>query len=301
MRNVRERYHGARRENAGNVTGGRPNDAPSRQATPAPLERYVLRPMFRWCAYCMRFVGETAPFDDFSPTHGLCASCEDDPLAMTAEALDRLRPLVAFHRELLALATTLSSAQPFPSPRGLLERAETLGVRPIDFMVGLLQPLLYEVGRLWSSNELEPATEARFTTYVEAVLELLEVDQLHRRVARRGPPLILVSAPGNAHTVGIRMLGLRLREEGRDVRVVTQPIDPSHLAHLAAIVEASRIGVSLSDPAQLAHAREVVTALRRRSLATRVSVGGFGTRGMRQSDLPDAVELGLDAEGARVG
>ena len=31
--------------------------------------------MIRWCAYCVRFMGEGPPHDDFSLTHGICSAC----------------------------------------------------------------------------------------------------------------------------------------------------------------------------------------------------------------------------------
>ena len=31
--------------------------------------------MLKWCAYCQQFTGESPEYDDFSITHGLCASC----------------------------------------------------------------------------------------------------------------------------------------------------------------------------------------------------------------------------------
>lgn len=32
--------------------------------------------MIRWCSYCQKFLGERAPFDDPSFTHGICERCD---------------------------------------------------------------------------------------------------------------------------------------------------------------------------------------------------------------------------------
>jgi len=57
--------------------------------------------MILWCAFCQRYQGEKAPFEDFSLSHGMCAACEaanahDDPgigarVAPIREIYDHLR------------------------------------------------------------------------------------------------------------------------------------------------------------------------------------------------------------------
>ena len=31
--------------------------------------------MLEWCSYCQRFMGESAPYENFAITHGCCAKC----------------------------------------------------------------------------------------------------------------------------------------------------------------------------------------------------------------------------------
>lgn len=246
--------------------------------------------MFRWCAYCLRFLGQRAPYDDFSPTHGICSACEQTDAMTEADVLKRVRPLYAFHRDLLAAATKLSDEGDLPSGAALIARGAALGIAPLDLSMGLLQPLLYEVGRLWETGALSHRAEARFTSLVNDLLDALLLEQQQRRPNTHGMPLILTVAIGNRHTIGIRMLGLSLREAGRDVRVIHEPVAIGSLLDLAELVRPALVGVSISEPAQISYLRELRDGLDARRLVVRTLVGGFGAREIDANALPTGVE-----------
>ena len=274
-----------------------PNGIASEADSRRPRRALAFQVMFRWCAYCVSFLGERAPFEDFAPTHGICAACERDGAIMSDEAVARAKPLLAFHQRLMRAATGLTGHEPARSPAALCDEGRALGIRPIDLAMGLLQPLLYEVGRLWQTGEITAATEARFTAFVEELLDYLVLDQQRRLAPAVGRPLFLLSATGNRHTVGIRMLGLRLREEGHDVRVIRDPIEPAWLLRLIEIMRPSVVGISLSESSQLAFAKQTSDALRDRKLDARLCVGGFGVRGLDPSGLPPGLEWMMPTQG----
>ncbi len=206
------------------------------------------------------------------------------------EALARVRPLYSFHRDLLLAATKPSDEDPLPSATALIARGTALGIAPLDLSMGLLQPLLYEVGRLWQSETLSHTAEARFTSLVEELLDALLLDQQQRRPDTHGPPIILSAAMGNRHTIGLRMLGLSLRDAGRDVRIIREPIAAGRLVDLANLVRPYLIGVSISEFAQLGYLRELRDGVDERGLPVRILVGGYGTHGMDDRALPIGVE-----------
>ena len=37
---------------------------------------YVYLSMLRWCSYCQKYLGETAPLEDYRVSHGICQACE---------------------------------------------------------------------------------------------------------------------------------------------------------------------------------------------------------------------------------
>lgn len=248
--------------------------------------------MFRWCAYCVRFMGERAPWDDFAPTHGICDECLAQGRLLDPSAIARVRPIFEFHERLLAMATRIADAAELPSGSELVATGRSLHIEPIDLLMGLIQPLLYEIGRLWENGRLPPAVEARFSSLVDAMLEELVLDQRRRRRGEAlGPPVFLVAAAGNRHTLGIRMLGFSLRESGVDARVVTHPVDASWLTDLARLLGATFIGVSIALPEQMRFAIEVAEHLEREKVDARLVVGGFGARGAAREGLPPRLEI----------
>ena len=216
----------------------------------------------------------------------MCPTCEANGIIEDAEAMARNRPIVAFHSELLRAATSLAANGELPSPHALLERGRALGISHFDLLMGVLQPVLYELGRLWQAGTLAPATEAHFSAFAERVLDEVVAEQHHRLGRANGRPVFLVAAAGNRHTIGIRMLGFKLRESGHDVRVVTNPIEVGWLARLAAILQPTVIGISIALPDQLRYAVEVLALIDGRGIATRVVVGGFGLAAVDDAAIP---------------
>ena len=246
--------------------------------------------MFRWCAYCLHFLGERAPFEDYASTHGLCTSCERRAALSDADAIARVKPVVAFHARLLDAATGVSGRVELPAPTAVIEEGRALGIRRFDLLMGVLQPVLYEIGRLWEADALAPETEARFTAFCESVLDELVLEQRRCLGPATGRPSFLVAAAENRHTVGIRILGFAMREEGQDVRVVVDPVDAAWLAHLAKLLEPTMIGVSIALPEQLGYAVDVLRHIQHLGIATRVVVGGFGLAGVDPAAMPPGLE-----------
>ena len=270
---------------------GRPlrrNVTPRRFQNTGP--RTYARRVLRWCAYCLRFLGERAPFHDYAATHGLCTSCERREALSDAAAVARVKPIAAFHARLLAAATGLSGRVELPAPSAAIEEGRALGIPPLDLLMGVLQPVLYEIGRLWDADALAPETEARFTSFCESVLDEVVLEQRRRLAPAAGRPVFLVAAAENRHTVGIRILGFAMREGGQDVRVVTNPVDAAWLVHLATLLEPTMIGISIARPEQLGYAIDVLRHVGRLALDVRVVVGGFGVAGIAPAAMPPGLE-----------
>ncbi len=248
--------------------------------------------MFRWCAYCLGFLGESAPWEDFSSSHGLCTACERAGRLEDANAPARIRPVLELGAELVSIAERgLETEEASAVAARLLARGRALGLRPSDLLLGMLQPALYVVGQRWAEGTLDASMEARLTVFCEGILDTLVVDQMHRSPPIAGRTFFLIVAEGNRHTLGLRIFGFVLRESGRDVRIVLDPQEPPWIARLAKAMDADVIGVSLADPSQIAYAGRVASELRAASTVTRVVVGGFGARELTPGGIPEGVEV----------
>ncbi len=230
--------------------------------------------MFRWCAYCWRFLGEREPLTDYAPTHGICPDCEARDALTDPQAVARTRPIAELHAAMVEVAQGDSDDE----VHALLQRGRALGIRPLDMMVGVLQPALYELGRLWSLGALDPATEARFSRFCEDALQDMQLDQARRLGPLAGAPILLVAAEGNHHTIGVRMVAFALREARRDARVVLPTPDVPKLGQLCALLRPSVLGISVALPDQVGHVARAAEAIEALGLPTRVVAGGFGLR-----------------------
>lgn len=230
--------------------------------------------MFRWCAYCWTFLGERAPFADLSATHGICDACVERDALSDAEALTRMRPLTAFHADMVRIATDDTDVE----VEAIVARGTSLGLRPLDLLVGILQPALYEVGRLWEAGRVRPVQEARLTNLCRRVLDTLS-ERERTGVLADPRPILLLSAPGNAHDLGVRILAYALLCARRDARVLSRPPTPEDAIRECSRTNAAAVGVSIGTPEQLAYVEELVRLRDARASTTAIVVGGRGASG----------------------
>jgi methanogenic corrinoid protein MtbC1 len=227
--------------------------------------------MIRWCAYCQTYQGEKAPFEDFSITHTICERCGADPSRRSGDALDRLEPVRAlFHR--------LAEPRVDDAPEQMASAALALGIAPIDLLLGIVQPVLYDVGARWERGEATVAEEHEITRRCLAVYEALLARQ-RPLDSRRGPArldVLLASAPGNTHTLGLRVVQLFLIIEGFSVHAELSPRSSTELVELVRARRPRYVGISAALPEHLASAAEVISRLEEHPATrdARVCVGG---------------------------
>lgn len=134
----------------------------------------------------------------------------------------------------------------------LIERGAQLGMRPLDLLIGLLQPVLHHIGSCIDSGAMEGDFEPRFSAFCDAVFEAL---RSHRAPPSSGryqqpqrPDFLLLTGPGSDHTLGIRLVAFAPCEGGHDARALwpTPPMD--HLVWLIRTLRPRVLGVSITLP-----------------------------------------------------
>ena len=198
--------------------------------------------MFRWCAYCQHLIGEVAPLDDYSITHGLCSSCEPDA--------ERYRPTPAGLRAQAAMTGLLSAGRAgrYDSAVASLEEASAAGATPIDLMIGLLQPALFEIGRLWKTGKITTTDEHRFTSFCERAMSALPAPPEPPLTA---PLVLLVLVDGNAHDLGVRMLSRVAAGDGARCEALYPGSPNDDILSLCRRERPALLGVSASLPEHL--------------------------------------------------
>lgn len=211
--------------------------------------------MIRWCAYCQKHQGEAPPFDDFEITHGICDPCRATGVAADAAAIDRLRPVTAFYRRVA------ESARDGASAAELMEAGLRLGLAPWDLLVGILQPALRRMGRLWAEGAATVADEHRLTATCAAILALLHGSQPGFAALRQAPVVLLVNAEGNFHTLGIQLVEFFLLSRAVPVLAVHPGLPTAEVLQLVQVIRPAKLGISCALQAHLDSARATSAAL----------------------------------------
>jgi methanogenic corrinoid protein MtbC1 len=259
--------------------------------------------MLKWCSYCQQFMHEIAPYDDFSITHGLCASCEtahQDPFATD---------IIARANFLSGIFKTLFDSgrqQDFQAASRIIEEAVTANCRPVDILIGMISPMLYEIGEEWKRGVLSVEAEHRFTAFSERVLKLIEARIRKGNTASRAPAnatrMFLMNAPGNRHGLAVRILSIWLKNRGAKVRIIRDGVDQDSLIQRIAAERPKYLLISMA----LIEQRDSVVAIAHAARALppderpKIIVGGYPVKAGLISSIPET-ELLSDISALRIG
>ena len=244
--------------------------------------------MLKWCAYCQQFMHEIAPYDDFSITHGLCASCEATRKDLFA--IDEVQQ-GRFLSEIFHALFDAGRHEDFETGTRIVERALTANFRPVDILIGMISPMLYEIGEEWKRGALSVEAEHRFTAFSEQVIRLVE-----RRIDGAPPSnpkatlVYLMNAPGNRHGLAVRILALWLESRGARVRIFDDEIDDVSLMQRVVAERPGYLLISMAlteqrdRVADICHAAQTLPD----DVRPKVIVGGYSVKAGLIKEMPAA-------------
>ncbi|MEQ1730099.1 MAG: B12-binding domain-containing protein, partial [Vicinamibacterales bacterium] len=233
--------------------------------------------MLRWCSHCQEFQGEAPPYDDLRITHGICASCEGVIDAFDASDLAHARTLQGIQSRLMD-AGARSDAQ---LAARVIEDASKARVRAVDALMGIVAPMLYEIGVQWERAVLSVEDEHRFTAFCEELFSLVsERIAPSLRELADSESVVVMNAPGNHHVLGLRILTLWLLDRGVRAWVVEPGKGPDDIVVLVRQVKPRLVLVSIALPEQRPAVVEVATAIAAlpESIRPTVVVGGYAVK-----------------------
>ncbi len=245
--------------------------------------------MIRWCAYCQKFMGEKAPFEDYSFTHGQCVTCHSQRLHMRKDQELRFQAMRDFSQRYFTMARDGSVCV---NPRQFVAEGQALGLGPLDLFMGIVQPLLYRIGEAYACGEITIAREHQFTAFSEQVLfHIQEQLMLDRAGNNKNIDVLLVAAEDNHHTLGIRTLKFALQELGFTVEALFPGMPTADAMGAIRSLGPQVVGVSVAVPEQVASAAQLAKEVRAEfGEQIKVVLGGVALRGPH---LPAAGEFDL--------
>ena len=119
-----------------------------------------------------------------------------------------------------------------------------VSLRPLDFIEGLIQPLLYEVGERWHRGQLRPSHEHAVSIAVRRVLTFLLSAYEPKADA---PTLVTTTITGDPHEFGAMLASVLAGEAGWRVLYLGASLPADEIARAAAVSGASAVAVSAVD------------------------------------------------------
>jgi len=246
--------------------------------------------MLKWCSYCQQFMREIAPYDDFSITHGLCNSCETGHKDVFArEEVAR----ADFLRQIFHALFDAGRHQDFETATRIIENAIAANCRPVDILIGMIAPMLYEIGEEWKRGALSVEAEHRFTAFSEQVIGLLR-SRIDVGGTAPFPPrdtlLFLMNAPGNRHNLALRILALWLESRGARVRIINDGTDSTSLMRSIAADRPKYLLISMALTEQRDHVVDIANAAKALppDMRPKVIVGGYPVKAGLIKAIPAA-------------
>ncbi len=178
------------------------------------------------------------------------------------------------HGELAAayLDTLLASNRHAASKLILDAVPDTLSVR--DVYLHVFQPVLYEIGRLWQTNQISVAHE-HFATSVTQ----LTMSQLYPHIfnmEKKGSRLVATCVGGELHEIGIRMVADFFEMAGWDTFYLGANTPAQSIITMIKEQKADMLAVSATMTHHIQEVRELIGVVRDSEVSdVKIMVGGY--------------------------
>ena len=193
-------------------------------------------------------------------------------LLRTAPASASVVPVQPVSADIGELLRTVERFDGINLTRLLLAEWARLG--PLDFLRGLIAPLVQEVGDRWAKGTLEIRHEHFLS---ERVGDLLRTVRHPFDERATGPLVVLVTLPGEAHGLGLQMAALIIAAAGCRVCYVGTEVPLDEAVQLASDLGATGLAISVSEASAGRSTAARITRLRRDlPRRTTLLIGGSG-------------------------
>ncbi|MFO7569816.1 MAG: cobalamin-dependent protein [Smithellaceae bacterium] len=140
--------------------------------------------------------------------------------------------------------------------------------------LGLIKPVMYEIGSLWEDDKISTAEEHLATSLVGRILAAL-YDKLPFSATTRGKAIV-TSAPNEYHELGARLLADMLESDGWDVLFLGANTPAQALIDLIRKNRPRFVAISLTIPFSIDRVSGIISAIRNipELSSVKIMVGG---------------------------
>jgi methanogenic corrinoid protein MtbC1 len=126
--------------------------------------------------------------------------------------------------------------------------------------LGLIKPVMYEIGRLWEDDKISTAEEHLATSIVGRILAAL-YEKMPFSSTTRGKAIV-TSAPNEYHELGARLLADMLESDGWDVLFLGANTPAEALIDLTRKTQPRFVAISLTMPFSIDKVSGIISAMR---------------------------------------
>jgi methanogenic corrinoid protein MtbC1 len=156
------------------------------------------------------------------------------------------------------------------------------GRQLVDVGVGIVQPAMYEIGRLWQENRISVAQEHLATALSQNALVRAFALATFRPLQDRR--IMLGCVPGNQHCLGLRVVSDALEADGWQVQYLGADVPEAALLAQIRAWRPQWLALSLSMPQQLPVSRNMIVKLKAElgGECPRIMVGGLAVNSVEE-------------------
>ena len=249
--------------------------------------------LIRWCAFCQKFYGFGEPIEKFSLTHGICPHCQAAESAGSTPLYGRKEQQQFFE----ALSQAAMEFD-FKKIDRLIDDGLGLGISAQDLLIRVLQPSLYEIGRLWETAKISVADEHRFTAVSTSIMELLFTKYPATKTFRsaKNPKILLMLAEHNRHVLGLKMIEFLLAVNEIPTFALYPGLPPREVFTLCQEFKPSYVGISIALPQDLNSVVELRRLFDDAKQTTGIIVGGYSVARGVVTELAPKIEAYHDID-----
>jgi methanogenic corrinoid protein MtbC1 len=232
--------------------------------------------MIIWCAYCQTFVDEKEPYDEFELSHTICLECKVEKKHSSLSENRKFQ--IEIIKEYGSKLHKAGQSGDIALAQKLIDDGIAIGVRPIEILMGLITPMLYEIGHHWAKGQITVAQEHRFTAFCERIIDLIDQrKQSHDGSQLTRPNFLVINAEGNYHTCGIRILSYWFNAHSISNFLIYPSVPNQEIIQLIRDLRPLHLAISLSMPDQIPGLVELCDQVKSvdENLRPDICVGGY--------------------------
>ncbi len=152
----------------------------------------------------------------------------------------------------------------------------TAGLGIGDIYLNVLQPVQYEIGRLWQTNKITVAQEHFCSAVTQLIMSQLYYPHICSGEKKRGT-FVALCVSGELHEIGMRMVADLFEMEGWNVVYLGANMPAYNVIDTLIDRKAQVLGISAAMASSVNRAAAVIQAVRQSpASSTRILVGGYG-------------------------